>query len=125
MVLALIFGVLLIASLWVNFNLYSNLIKFETNYNEIEEAKREDEEFILKLREKVLTYRSQLRQMDNLGAFESDDEVGFFFKELNEMIEEISVYFNIKDDAIRSSLETLPLSSDLSTVLRGRYGEKN
>lgn len=119
MVLEIVFGSLLIVSIWVIYNLYNNLVKFETNYLELEEAKLKDETFILELRKKVLAYRSQLRQMDSIGAFEADDEVGFFFKELNQMIEEISVYFDITDDFREST------ANDFSTIIRSRYGEES
>lgn len=119
MVLTIVFGLLLMVSMWVIYNLYSNLDRFETNYIALEEAKAKDEAFILDLRTKVLAYRSQLRQMDRIGAFEADDEVGFFFSELNQMITQISEYFDIEEDAAQSA------ANEFSHIIRGRYGEKD
>lgn len=119
MVFEIVLGLLLIVSVWINYNLYHNLDNFESNYIELEESKLQDETFILELRKKVLAYRSQIRRMDNIGAFEADDEVGYFFKELNRMIEEISTYFDITDDVKVSA------TNEFSTITRGKYGEEN
>lgn len=118
MMLEVILGLLLVFSLWINYNLYNNLSVFELNYIEIEDAKLNDEVFILELRKRLMSYRLQLRQMDTIRAFESDDELSFFFKELDQMVEEMSNYFDITDD----------VSSDiakLSVTNRSNYSEKN
>lgn len=50
-------------------------------------------EFILQLQDRVIRHNTTIRQIDDRGSFESDDEVGFFFEELKKMIEDISNYF--------------------------------
>ena len=48
------------------------------------------------IREKSLQTEIQLKELDIKGAFESDDEVGYFFKELKKIINDISLY--LEDD---------------------------
>ena len=45
-----------------------------------------------------MSQRSYLKQLDRKGAFESDDEVGYFFKELKQIVEDISVFFGEEED---------------------------
>ena len=56
----------------------------------------ENQEFILAIRNRVMSQRSYLKQLDRHGSFESDDEVGYFFKELKKIINDISLY--LEDD---------------------------
>lgn len=58
----------------------------------------ENQEFIFSIRNRVLSQRSYLRQLDRIGSFESDDEVGIFFKELKKIITDISVYLELEEE---------------------------
>ena len=42
------------------------------------------------IREKVLDTETQLKDLDIRGAFEADDEVGFVFKEIQQLSEELT-----------------------------------
>jgi hypothetical protein len=42
------------------------------------------------IREKVLDTNIQLKDLDIRGAFEADDEVGFVFKEIQQLSEELT-----------------------------------
>ena len=43
------------------------------------------EQFLVNI-EKVIQYSSErLKQLDTKGSFESDDEIGFFFEEINKL----------------------------------------
>tara|TARA_B100000902_G_scaffold316730_1_gene308153 strand:- start:914 stop:1189 length:276 start_codon:yes stop_codon:yes gene_type:complete len=43
------------------------------------------EQFLVNI-EKVIRYSTErLKQLDNKGSFESDDEIGFFFEEVNKL----------------------------------------
>jgi len=77
---------LLGASIYSNINLYKK-------YSTLEEIAKENQDFILAIRNRVMEQRSYLKQLDRKGAFESDDEVGYFFKELKKIINDISLYF--------------------------------
>ena len=84
---------LLLASCYVIYNLYSK-------YQLLENVAQENVDFIIAIRSRVLSQQSYLKQLDRIGAFESDDEVGHFFKELNKIINDIALYLEIenKDD---------------------------
>jgi hypothetical protein len=44
----------------------------------------------------VLSQQSYLKQLDRKGAFQSDDEVGYFFKELKKIINDIAFYLDLE-----------------------------
>jgi hypothetical protein len=83
--------ILLLSSGYANFNLYRK-------YSQLEETAMDNQNFIFSMRNRVLSHKSYLRQLDRNGSFESDDEVGFFFKELKQIINDISVYLDVNDD---------------------------
>lgn len=101
-ILLILTFLLLIASAYGNINLYKK-------YSKLEQIAQENQDFILAIRNRVMSQRSYLKQIDKKGAFESDDEVGYFFKELKKIINDISLYFedeeivdDEKDDEPRS-----------------------
>lgn len=67
-------------------------------YDSLEKVAQENVEFILAIRARVLSQQSYLRQLDRIGSFESDDEVGIFFKELKKIINDISTYLEINQE---------------------------
>lgn len=85
-ILLILLFLLLIGSLYGNINLYKK-------YSKLEEIAQENQDFILAIRNRVMSQRSYLKQIDKKGSFESDDEVGYFFKELKKIINDISLYF--------------------------------
>lgn len=91
LLLSLCLALLLLGSLYVIFNLYNK-------YNNLESVAQENVDFILSLRSRVLSQQSYLKQLDRKGAFESDDEVGYFFKELKKMINDIAFYLDVEQE---------------------------
>lgn len=89
--LSLCLFLLLLGCLYVIYNLYNK-------YNALEAVAQENVEFIISLRSRVLSQQSYLKQLDRKGAFESDDEVGYFFKELKKMINDIAFYLDVEQD---------------------------
>ena len=97
MTLLIIFLVLLLGgSTYVIYNLYKK-------YDELEEVAQENVQFILSLRSRVLSQQSYLKQLDRKGAFESDDEVGYFFKELKKIINDIAFYLEMETEEEETS----------------------
>ena len=88
--LVLFLVLLLLCSGYVIYNLYKK-------YESLESIAQENLEFILSVRARVLSQRSYLKQLDRKGAFESDDEVGIFFKELKKIINDITLYLEIEE----------------------------
>lgn len=89
-VIVLIGAVGIIAALsYSTYNLY-------VKYSELEETAQANLDFILSIRSRVLSQRSYLKQLDRKGAFEADDEVGYFFKELKKIVNDISTYLELE-----------------------------
>jgi len=82
---------LLLGSLYVIYNLYSK-------YAQLEVIAQENVDFIMSMRNRVLNQQSYLKQLDRKGAFESDDETGYFFKELKKIINDIAVYLDVEPE---------------------------
>lgn len=89
--LVIVLSLSLLTSLYVVYNL-------NKKYSELESIAMENQEFIFSIRNRVLSQRSYLRQLDRIGSFESDDEVGIFFKELKKIITDISVYLELEEE---------------------------
>lgn len=72
---AIAFGILLAVSLFANIRMYQKVSYYESWYQEF--ATR------------VKHMRQELYRIDSLGAFRSDDEVGYFFEALKRMSMEL------------------------------------
>ena len=120
MILLSIFLFLLLSiSIFINVNLYKKYDKLEELSSQMEESLNETNEFISSLRKRVMSQRSYLNQLDRRGAFESDDEVGYFFKELKKIVKDISIF--LEDDS--PSEENI--KENLSNQFNGRIQWKN
>ena len=82
---------LLLGAGYVIYNLY-------TKYAQLESIAQENVDFIMSMRNRVLSQQSYLKQLDRKGAFESDDETGYFFKELKKIINDIAVYLDVEQE---------------------------
>lgn len=62
--------------------------------------------YIVKISETIGGSAKKLKEMDTLGAFESDDEVGYFFKALQSIQQELDNYVlesNSTDDEAKET----------------------
>ena len=106
----IILSILLIASIYVNINLTRKYEKLDDMAQESVNVLMENEKFLTSLKNRLLSQQSYLRQLDRIGAFEADDETGYFFKELKSIVNDISVYIGespISDDKQNSVLANL------------------
>ncbi len=92
----IIVSILLSISIFVNINLIKKFDKLEEIASNSVDALLENEKFLTSLKNRLLSQQSYLRQLDRIGAFESDDETGYFFKELKNIVNDISVFFGEK-----------------------------
>lgn len=94
-------------SIFVNVNLTIKFEKLDEMAQESVDALLENEKFLTELRNRIRSQQSYLRQLDRIGSFEADDETGYFFKEMKDIMNDIAVYFgeNPIDDEKRSILE--------------------
>ncbi len=68
----------------------------------------EYENIILNISNTIESIKLQLKVIDDKGTFESDDEVGFFFKEIKQLGSELNSLFEteVEEDDKKSSKET-------------------
>lgn len=90
--------VLLGISLFVNYNMYKKYSTLEDIALENQKYSEETTDLLNQFKTRVMSQRSYLKQLDRKGAFESDDEVGYFFKELKQIVEDISVFFGEEEE---------------------------
>ena len=89
----IVISILLLVSIYVNINLTKKYEDFETIAENSVETLLENEKFLTELKNRVLSQQSYLRQLDRIGSFEADDETGYFFKEMKDIVSDIAVYF--------------------------------
>lgn len=88
-----VLSVLLIVSVYINVNLTKKFENMEEIAENSVDVLSENEKFLKELKNRVLSQQSYLRQLDRIGSFEADDETGYFFKEMKEIVNDIAVYF--------------------------------
>ncbi len=84
MIVEIILLVLLIICLYIIYNLNKKTEQYETWFESI--------------REQVSDTNVKLNEIDVRGSFSSDDEIGFYFKYIQSMQDEISKYFNLESE---------------------------
>lgn len=89
----IVLSILFTASVYVNINLYKKFDKLDEMAEESVDTLLENERFLTELKNRVLSQQSYLRQLDRIGSFEADDETGYFFKEMKDIVNDIAVYF--------------------------------
>jgi hypothetical protein len=86
----IILSVVLTISILVNIN---QLRKQESQSEYIEELENSNTEyytFFQALKTRLGESNSKLKQIDRVGSFQSDDETGFIFKELQNILDELN-----------------------------------
>ena len=73
----------LIGSLFANYNLLKN-------YEKSEEYVENLETWLNQFSKTITDMNRQIKKIDNKGSFESDDEVGYFYKELKRIISQLN-----------------------------------
>ena len=89
-VTVIIVSVVLIISILFNINLLRKLEANEDYVSDLENSNTEYYTFFDSLKKRMNQSNSKLKQIDRLGSFEADDEIGFIFKELKNMIEKLN-----------------------------------
>ena len=82
MIVEIILLVLLIICLYIIYNLNKKTEQYETWFEAI--------------REQVSDTNVKLNEIDVRGSFSSDDEIGFYFKYMKDLQNELSKYFNLE-----------------------------
>tara|TARA_R100000353_G_C6459823_1_gene183579 strand:+ start:589 stop:843 length:255 start_codon:yes stop_codon:yes gene_type:complete len=84
MIVEIILLVLLIICLYIIYNLNKKTEQYETWFESI--------------REQVSDTNVKLNEIDVRGSFSSDDEIGFYFKYIQSMQNDLSKYFNLESE---------------------------
>ena len=107
MITIIVLTICLGISIFVNINLTRKFDQLDEMAQDSVDALLENEKFLTELRSRIRSQQSYLRQLDRIGSFEADDETGYFFKEMKDIMNDIAVYFgeNPIDDEKRSILE--------------------
>ena len=86
---AIILGILVVVLGFTTFNL---LRKFES----LEDYVVDYNEFVTKLRDQISSSTDRLKQIDQKGTFEGDDEIGWFFNEVKIIQNELDKFSSNK-----------------------------
>jgi predicted nuclease with TOPRIM domain len=93
MITITILSAILFISLLINFNQMRKQEALEEYIDELENSNTEYYQFFNTLKSRMNESNSKLKQIDRLGSFEADDETGFVFTELRDIIDELNKGF--------------------------------
>ena len=86
-------SVILTISILINFNQMRKQEALEEYIDELENSNTEYYQFFTTLKARLNESNSKLKQIDRLGSFEADDETGFIFTELRDIIDDLNKGF--------------------------------
>jgi len=89
----IILSVILTISVLINFNQMRKQEALEGYIEELENSNTEYYQFFTTLKSRINESNSKLKQIDRLGSFEADDETGFVFTELRDIVEDLNKGF--------------------------------
>ena len=93
MITIIILSIILAISILINFNQMRKQEALESYIEELENSNTDYYQFFTTLKSRMNESNSKLKQIDRLGSFEADDETGFIFTELRDMIDELNKGF--------------------------------
>ncbi len=86
----IILSVLLLASVFVNINQLRKQEDQSDYITDLEKSNIEYYEFFEKLKTKINSANSEIRNADRLGAFEASDEIGTSFNIIKEVMDDLN-----------------------------------
>lgn len=86
--------ILSITTLTFGFSTWNLLRKNEATEDVVEEQ----EELLSKIASQIDSSMSRMKELDKLGSFEADDETGFVFKNMYEIISELEEYYGTQEE---------------------------
>jgi hypothetical protein len=81
----ILLGVLLLISFYVIYNLFNKVAKLET-------IVENTSEYLIRVNDIVVLSNDRLKEIDGKGTFSSDDEIGFFFKYVQQIQDMLNDY---------------------------------
>ena len=85
--------ILSILTLTLGYTTYNLLRKNEA----VEDVIEEQEVLISEIAERLDSSMARMKEIDKLGSFEADDETGFIFKNMYEIISELENYYGSQE----------------------------
>ncbi len=89
----IILSVVLTIAIFVNINQLRKQEAAAEYIDELENSNTEYYQFFTTLKTRLNESNSKLKQIDRLGSFEADDETGFIFTELRDIIDDLNKGF--------------------------------
>ena len=89
----IVLSVVLLISILFNINLLRKLEASEDYVSDLENSNTEYYTFFDSIKKRMNQSNSKLKQIDRLGSFEADDETGFIFRELKDIVEKLNQGF--------------------------------
>ena len=89
----IILSIILTISVFVNINQLRKQESAEEYISDLEDSNAKFYNFFTTLKSRMNESNSKLKQIDRLGSFEADDETGFIFTELRDIIDELNKGF--------------------------------
>ena len=86
-------SVLLVVSIIVNVIQLRRQERLEEYIQELEDSNVNFYDFFKTLKTRMSEANSRIRGIDRLGPFQADDEIGFIFKEIQDLVEELNRSF--------------------------------
>ncbi len=93
LIVVIILSVVLLISILFNINLLRKVEASEDYINDLEKSNTDYYTFFDMLKNRINQSNSKLKQIDRLGSFQSDDEIGFIFKEIKDIMEKLNQGF--------------------------------
>ena len=93
--------ILSITTLIFGFSTWNLLRKNEATEDVVDEQIKmfeEQEELLSKIATSIDTSMGRMKELDKLGSFEADDETGFVFKNMYEIISELEEYYGSQEE---------------------------
>lgn len=89
-IIAVALGVALLISIYININLLRKNEAYEDSVTDADSYVFQMESWVKELQKRITEANRRLKEIDRKGSFESDDEVGFFFRELKQIMDNIN-----------------------------------
>jgi len=89
----IILSILLVSSILFIINLTRKIEANEDFIEELETSNTDFYQFFKDIKIQVNKSNSHLKQIDRLGSFEADDETGYVFKEITNIVEKLNQRF--------------------------------
>ena len=88
-VLIIVISIAFVISFLINLNQMRKQEQLEDYINDLEESNLKYYELFGSLRSRLGDSYSRMKAIDRLGSFEADDETGYIFKELKDIIKQL------------------------------------